>query len=128
MVHNQECIRDGLIAYGATEQLHAKLGDPELLKIFNAHVANLGYALLLKRHRPDIVNASPQEIEAAAWETMPPVALLFWCFRIMIALGFYFIPLFAVVAEVGRQPWTIDGVLPTFLSAPACLPPAWRYR
>jgi len=152
VAHNQERIRDGMIAYGAMEQLRAKPGDPELLQIFNAHVANLGYALLLKRHRSDVVKASPQEIEATAWDTVPPVALLFWCFRIMVALGFYFIALFAVafwiasarrleqsrallwislwslplpwiaaelgwvVAEVGRQPWTIDGVLPTFLS------------
>ena len=153
VAHNQTRIRDGMIAYGAMEQLRAKPGDPELLKLFNAHVANLGYALLLKRHTPEVINATPQQIEAAAWDTVPPVALLFWSFRFMVALGFYFIALFAVafwvasrrrleqsrtllriclwslplpwiaaelgwvVAEVGRQPWTIDGVLPTFLSA-----------
>jgi cytochrome d ubiquinol oxidase subunit I len=77
---------------------------------------------------------------------------LFWSFRIMVALGFYFIALFAmifwdashrnfsrrwllhvtlwslplpwiaielgwIVAEYGRQPWAIDGVLPTFLAS-----------
>ena len=86
------------------------------------------------------------------WTPIPPVLPLFFAFRIMVALGFYFIALFGamfvlasrrkleryrwllrvclwslplpwiaaelgwVVAEVGRQPWTIDGVLPTFLS------------
>ena len=91
----------------------------------------------------------------AAWDTVPPVAPLFWSLprhgrpRLLISsrcsrrcsrrqhapigtvapgcsgsvafslplpwiaaeLGWY-------VAEVGRQPWTIDGVLPTFLSVP----------
>jgi cytochrome d ubiquinol oxidase subunit I len=83
---------------------------------------------------------------------VPAVSPLFWSFRIMVGLGFYFIALFAVafllaskrwltryrsflwfaflslplpwiaaelgwiVAEVGRQPWVIEGVLPTFLA------------
>ena len=81
---------------------------------------------------------------------MPNVAALFWSFRFMVALGFYFILLFGatfylcsvhrrpprwllrvafwslplpwiaaelgwLVAEYGRQPWVIEGVLPTFL-------------
>jgi cytochrome d ubiquinol oxidase subunit I len=85
---------------------------------------------------------------------MPKVAPLFWSFRVMAALGFYFIALFVaafwaastrrferprllrllawswplpwiaaefgwVVAEYGRQPWAIDGVLPTFLASSA---------
>jgi cytochrome d ubiquinol oxidase subunit I len=86
----------------------------------------------------------------AALSTIPDVPVLFWSFRIMVALGFYFIALFAVafylssrrrcgrpwflrlclfslplpwiaaelgwiVAEYGRQPWIIDGVMPTFM-------------
>jgi cytochrome d ubiquinol oxidase subunit I len=79
------------------------------------------------------------------------VPVLFWSFRIMAGLGFFFIALFAaafylsarqrlhrhrgylriafwslplpwiaaelgwIVAEYGRQPWAIEGVLPTFL-------------
>ena len=114
--------------------------------------SDLGYALLLKRYAPNVTDATPPQIEAAAWDTVPPVVPLFWTFRVMVALGFYFIALFATmvwqasarqiecrpwllrlclwslplpwvaaelgwyVAEGGRQPWTIDGVLPTFLS------------
>jgi cytochrome d ubiquinol oxidase subunit I len=80
------------------------------------------------------------------------VPVLFWGFRFMVGIGFFFIAFFAlsfwfsakrqfqkyrwylrialfalplpwisselgwVVAENGRQPWTIDGVLPTYLS------------
>jgi cytochrome d ubiquinol oxidase subunit I len=78
--------------------------------------------------------------------------VLFWGFRVMAGLGFYFILLFAtafylastrrlemtwflriallslplpwvaaefgwVVAEYGRQPWAVEGILPTFLGA-----------
>ena len=111
---------------------------------------DLGYALLLKRIRPDIENATDSQIHEAALSTIPDVPVLFWSFRIMVALGFYFIALFGVafylasrrrcgkpwflrlamfslplpwiaaelgwiVAEYGRQPWIIDGVLPTFV-------------
>ena len=78
--------------------------------------------------------------------------VLFWGFRVMAGLGFYFIALFAtafyfaatqrlerrwflrlallslplpwvaiefgwIIAEYGRQPWAVEGVLPTFLGA-----------
>jgi cytochrome bd ubiquinol oxidase subunit I len=118
----------------------------------DAVAPDLGYALLLKKIRPDIANATNDEIAQAAWSTVPAVSPLFWSFRIMVGLGFYFILLFAlafvlaskrqleryraflwlaflslplpwvagelgwIVAEVGRQPWVIEGVLPTFLA------------
>jgi cytochrome bd ubiquinol oxidase subunit I len=99
-----------------------------------------------------VADATPAQIEKAAWDTVPGVLPLFWTFRFMVGFGFYFILLFALafylsarrrldwypaflktalwslplpwiscelgwfVAEYGRQPWTIDGVLPTFLS------------
>jgi cytochrome bd ubiquinol oxidase subunit I len=86
-------------------------------------------------------------------ETVPRVWPLFWAFRVMVALAFAMLALFALafyqtlrgqceqnrwllrwalwflpapwiaaelgwfVAEYGRQPWTIFGVLPTHMSA-----------
>ena len=144
-------IQDGLIAYRA---LLAVRGDPHnasLRQHLDAHVGNLGYALLLKRYRPDIENATEGQIAQAAATTIPDVPVLFWSFRFMVAIGFWFIALFAVafwfsahlkldrhrwflkaalyslplpwiaaelgwiVAEYGRQPWAIEGVLPTAL-------------
>jgi cytochrome d ubiquinol oxidase subunit I len=144
-------IRDGLIAYRA---LTAIKQDPRNLasrRMLEAHVSNLGYALLLKQIRPDIENATEAQIRAAADSTIPDVPTLFWSFRIMVGLGFFFIGLFAagfwlsarqrldryrpflwiaflslplpwiaaelgwIVAEYGRQPWVIVGVLPTAL-------------
>ena len=152
VAHAEDRIRSGMVAYGAMQALHKTPGDPAELQSFEAHVDDLGYALLLKRHTPEPATASDLQIKAAALDTVPPVLPLFWSFRIMVALGFFFIALFGAafwfastgrleryrpflwicllglptpwiaaelgwyVAEGGRQPWTIDGVLPTFLS------------
>jgi cytochrome d ubiquinol oxidase subunit I len=146
-------IESGMIAYGAMRDLRQNRNDPALNALFEDHVKDLGYALLLKRYTPAVTDATPDQIEAAAEDTVPAVAPLFWSFRVMAGLGFCFIGLFAwafylstvrrldksrwfqrvalcalplpwvaielgwYVAETGRQPWTIDGVLPTFLSA-----------
>lgn len=146
-----ERIRNGLPAYrwlgengGRAATVPAEL---------EGSMRDMGYSLLLKRIRPDIENATDDQIGEAARSTIPDVPVLFWSFRIMVGLGFYFILLFAgafylacrrrcdrprlfhviallslplpwiaaelgwIVAEYGRQPWIIDGVLPTFLGA-----------
>ena len=146
-------IRSGMLAYGALLRLRTDKSDATALTLFDAHRDDLGYALLLKKYTPAVTDATDTQIELAANDTVPAVAPLFWSFRLMVALGFFFIGLFAAafwlasvhrlarhpiflklciaslplpwiaaelgwfVAEVGRQPWTIDGVLPTFLSA-----------
>jgi len=104
----------------------------------------------LRRYVDDPRDASPEQIQQAAWDTVPNVAMSFWSFRLMAGLGFFFIAMFAgafyltslrrpfprwflhlavwiiplpwiaaelgwVLAETGRQPWVIDGVLPTFM-------------
>lgn len=145
-------IRIGIAAYNALQRLRADPADKGQRAVVATTAKDLGYALLLKKIRPDIENATPEEITQAAWSTVPAVSPLFWSFRIMVGLGFYFIALFAVafflaskrwlqryrtflwfaflslplpwvaaelgwiVAEVGRQPWVIEGVLPTFLA------------
>jgi len=132
--------------------LQANRNDTDVRARLAAHADDLGYALLLKAVRPDVLATTEGEIEQAAWSTVPNVSPLFWSFRLMVGLGFFFIGLFAVaftlaslrrlhtsrlflrvalwalplpwiaaelgwyVAEVGRQPWVIEGVLPTFLA------------
>ena len=146
-------IRSGMIAYGALAQARAHPDDAAAKATLAAHVNDLGYGLLLKRYTDKVTDATPAQIDRAAWDTVPNVAALFWSFRFMVGLGFFFIAFFAgafwlsakrqldrhrwflrlalvilplpwiaselgwFVAENGRQPWTIDGVLPTFLSA-----------
>lgn len=88
-------INNGLIAYDALETL--KLDRSNLLERarFDAHKGDLGYALLLKLYVEDPRTATPEMVAEAAWDTVPPVAPLFWTFRLMVALGFFFIAVFA---------------------------------
>ena len=146
-------IRNGQIAYAAMEAVRANPSDTKARETFAATWKDLGYALLLKRYREDVVNATPEEITEAAFDTVPGVAPLFWSFRLMVVIGFYLIAFFATafwraskhrigdvrallwiallslptpwiaieagwfIAEYGRQPWVVEGVLPTFYAA-----------
>lgn len=148
-------IYSGIVAYDALQTLRADPANASARARFEQHQRNLGYGLLLLRETDDPRNATADEIERTAWYTVPNVPVLFWSFRVMVGLGFYFIVLFAVafyyasrhqigrhtwflrltlyslplpwvaaelgwiVAEHGRQPWVIEGLLPTFLGASA---------
>jgi len=147
-----ERIKSGMIAYSNLQKLRA--GDINLAvkQEFEAHKANLGYGLLLKKYTDKVVDANEEMIAKAASDTIPKVAPLFWTFRVMVACGFTMLFVFAMsfyycatrvadqklwlmrmavwciplpwiaaetgwfVAEYGRQPWTISGVLPTHMS------------
>ncbi len=145
-------IIDGIPAYAALRALRRNPADDAARRTLTAHASDLGYALLLRRYVEDPAAASPAQIEQAAWDTVPAVSSMFWSFRLMVGLGFFFIALFAFgfalaakrriedsraflrialwtlplpwiaaelgwfVAEHGRQPWAIEGVLPTFLA------------
>ncbi len=147
----QTRIEDGAKAYAALQILRRAGSDEAARAQFASHQADLGYGLLLLKYTDDPSKATPEQIAQAAWSTVPDVPVLFWSFRLMVALGLFFIALFAtafylsmrhsferhrgflriavlslplpwlaaelgwVVAEYGRQPWAIDGVLPTFL-------------
>ena len=145
-------IRNGMIAYGLLQQLRNGQKDEATIQQFEAVKDDLGYGLLLKKYTDDVTNASEEQIKMASHDTIPPVAVIFWSFRIMVACGFTMLIIFAlsfyycakrqeyqkrwllwsallalplpwiaaefgwIVAEVGRQPWTISGILPTHLS------------
>jgi cytochrome d ubiquinol oxidase subunit I len=91
---NENHIRTGLLAYSGLEKLRADRGDANARGELERNAGDLGYALLLKKIRPDIEHATEAEIAKAAWGTVPQVALLFWGFRVMVGLGFFFILLF----------------------------------
>ena len=148
----KEQINHGIPAYAALRALRQDPTDATARQTLAAHADDLGYALLLRRYVEDPTQATPAQIERAAWDTVPAVGAMFWCFRIMVGLGFFFIGLFGFgflraarrkigasrgflrlalcslplpwiaaelgwfVAENGRQPWAIEGVLPTFLA------------
>jgi cytochrome d ubiquinol oxidase subunit I len=145
-------IERGVVAFGQLQKLRSGDKSPETRALFERTKADLGFGLLLKKYTPNVMNATPAQKQAAADDTIPKVAPLFWSFRVMVGLGMLFLFIFAasffylairnlapqrwllrlallsiplpwlaselgwVVAEYGRQPWTISGVLPTFLS------------
>jgi len=144
-------IQSGLEAYGVLQKLRAEPDRSGLLEAFEKDKSDLGYALLLKRYRTDIENATAEEIKRAAKESIPQVGPMFFSFRVMVGSGlvmlfvfvlaFYYcarrsvehrrwflrlcvailpLPWIAaetgwIVAEYGRQPWSIGEILPTFL-------------
>jgi cytochrome d ubiquinol oxidase subunit I len=148
-------IVSGIQAHSALQLLRMDPEDPVAGARFEAHKADLSYALLLLRFVDDPSKATPEQIEAASWSTVPNVPVLFWSFRLMVGIGLFLIALFAVafylsalhrlqlhrwflrlaffslplpwiaaelgwiVAEYGRQPWAVDGLLPTFLGVSA---------
>lgn len=159
VAHARERIVGGLAAYDAVERLKLNPNDLAARKVFEQSKQDLGYAMLLKRYVADPRSADATTIDQAAWSTVPNVPALFWMFRAMAGLGFFFIAFFGVaiyfantrqfnrkwflraavlivplpwiaaelgwlVAEIGRQPWAVDGVLPTFLGASSLSVPA----
>lgn len=149
---SEKRIRRGMLAYEDLQKLRAGDNHENTRQRFESNKQDLGYGLLLKRYAPDVVSATEADIQKAAHDTIPPVAPMFWTFRIMVACGFTMLFVFAMafyycatrvadrkrwlmrlavwsiplpwiaaetgwfVAEYGRQPWTISGVLPTHLS------------
>ena len=159
VAENEQRIRRGIRAYALLPRLRDGSASAEERAAFEAYKSDLGYALLLKRYTPAVVDASETQIRQAALDTVPDVATLFWAFRLMVACGFWMLLLFAlafffsnrrggllgrrwllrmafwslplpwlavemgwVVAEYGRQPWSIGGILPTRLGVSSLAP------
>ncbi len=153
IAENKQRIKRGMVAYKLLQELRSGTHSPVLRAEFKRYKNDLGYGLLLKRFISNVANASPKQIQAAADSSIPPVALTFWSFRLMVAMGFWMLLIFLlanifwlngqawkkpwflrmvlysmpvpwiasefgwIVAEVGRQPWVVNGILPTFLGA-----------
>ena len=145
-------VKSGMLAYGELQKLRSGDTSDNTKHAFEAHKADLGYGLLLKKYTDKVVDADAATIEQAATDTIPKVAPLFWTFRVMVVCGFTMLFVFAMsfyycatrvadqkrwlmrmavwciplpwiaaetgwfVAEFGRQPWTISGILPTHMS------------
>ncbi len=149
---NKQRITNGITAVTLLEELRENPNNPDTVARFEAVKNDLGFGLLLKKYTEDVSQATPEMIQKATDDTIPPVFPMFWAFRFMVGLGFLLFALFAValwssvkgnfmqkpwllrwafimipapwlaaefgwfVAEYGRQPWTIYGILPTHLS------------
>lgn len=152
VAHNRERVESGVEAVRLLHAIRAGDDDPAVREAFERVSDDLGFGLLTTRYAESMDKVTPEIMDRAARDTIPPVAPLFWTFRIMVALGFAMLVVFSLalyhsirgdfaernrllkwsmwflpvpwvasqmgwfVAEYGRQPWTIFGVLPTHMS------------
>ncbi|MCL2566538.1 MAG: cytochrome ubiquinol oxidase subunit I [Alphaproteobacteria bacterium] len=94
IAENENRIRSGLIAYKSLNEYKADRNNTAARATFEAHVGDLGYALLLFRNLQDISQATDKDIQMAAAGTIPKVAPLFFSFRFMVGLGVLFFVFF----------------------------------
>lgn len=117
LVTHEGRIRNGMEAYAILEKLRAGDKSPDLIAQFEAHQKDLGYGLLLKKYTPNVVDATDEQIKAAAKDTIPHVPSLFWAFRIMVASGFLMLVLFIFAAyavakrNAEEKPWLLKFAL-----------------
>jgi len=89
-------IRRGMHAYALLQRLRNGEDGGELRAEFERLKQDLGYGLLLKAYTPNVVDATEEQIQAAARHSIPPVAPMFWTFRIMVASGFWMLLVFGL--------------------------------
>jgi cytochrome d ubiquinol oxidase subunit I len=140
---NRVRILSGILAVKSLARLRQDPSDGPTRSDFERHKADLGFGLLLRRYADRIEDVTPADIQKAVDWPVPCAAPMFWSVRAMFATSFWSTlqprpthsrwqlkwallmlpaPWIAAelgwfVAEYGRQPWTIYGVLPTYLSA-----------
>ncbi|MBL0713874.1 MAG: cytochrome ubiquinol oxidase subunit I [Desulfosarcina sp.] len=96
IAENEVRIRNGIQAYIQLKKLRQGDRSETVVQAFEAHKADLGYGLLLKRYAPNVVDATEAQIQEAARGTIPWVAPVFWAFRIMVGLGFGMLALIGI--------------------------------
>ncbi len=149
---NEDRVRSGIISARALKLLQATPTDAQAKADFEAHKADLGFGFLVQRYSPELQDVTEDQIKQAARDSIPPVAPIFWSFRLMVLCGLLMLAYFVLamiysirnnihektwllklapwmipvpflacefgwlVAELGRQPWTLYEVLPTWMS------------
>ena len=110
-------IRNGMQAYALLEKLRAGDKDPALRAEFEAAKGDLGYGLLLKAYTDKVVDATDEQVKAAARSSIPKVAPMFFSFRIMVALGFIMLFVFAAAFwqstrhKIEENKWVLKAAL-----------------
>ncbi|MCH1931598.1 cytochrome ubiquinol oxidase subunit I [Shewanella sp. A25] len=110
-------IRNGMKAYEMLVQLRAGDKSPELRAAFDEVKVDLGYGLLLKRYTDNVVDATEEQIKAAAKDSIPNVAPVFWSFRVMVGAGFVMLLVFAAAFwqstrhQIEEKKWVLKAAL-----------------
>jgi cytochrome d ubiquinol oxidase subunit I len=110
-------IRNGMIAYSFLTQLRAGDESQQLRDNFEATKHDLGYGFLLKRYTENVVDATEEQIKAAAKDSIPNVAPIFWSFRIMVGSGVLMLFIFAAAFwqstrhQIAEKKWVLKAAL-----------------
>ena len=94
-IKNRERIISGMSAVTALEALRKNQSDVAMQTAFEAHKADLGFGLLLKKYVSNMRDVTPEIIDKAVADTIPRVTLMFWGFRLMVGFGFLMLALFS---------------------------------
>ncbi|BCL72539.1 cytochrome bd oxidase subunit I [Vibrio nigripulchritudo] len=89
-------IRNGMKAYEILERLREGEKSATTIKAFDDVKHDLGYGLLLKRYTENVTDATEEQIQLAADDSIPTVWPLFWSFRIMVGCGFIMLFVFGM--------------------------------
>ncbi|MCK3658712.1 cytochrome d terminal oxidase subunit 1 [Pasteurellaceae bacterium Pebbles2] len=88
---NEQRVRNGMVAYGLLEELRAQKKAGQVSEETKAKFLDvrqdLGYGLLLKRYTDNVVDATETQIKAAAADTIPNVAPVYFSFRLMAGIA-----------------------------------------
>ena len=114
---NRERILNGIKAYEVLDDVRNGTATAEQRAAFEANKDSLGYAMLLEPYTDDMSNPSDTAIQQAVDYSIPPVAPLFWSFRIMVAAGFIMLALFlcafyySTKHKITKPRWLLRGAL-----------------
>ncbi|AHG79262.1 Cytochrome d ubiquinol oxidase subunit 1 [Mannheimia varigena USDA-ARS-USMARC-1388] len=86
-VVNEQRVRTGIVAYGLLEKLRSGNYTEADKEAFKAVQKDLGFGLLLKQYTDNVVDATEEQIQKAADNTIPNVGPTFWAFRAMMISG-----------------------------------------
>lgn len=88
-------ILSGIQAYKNMDAVRNGTATEAQKELFEANKDNLGYAMLLQPFTDDVTAPSEEALERAVDYSIPPVAPLFYSFRIMVLSGFLMLAVFA---------------------------------
>jgi cytochrome d ubiquinol oxidase subunit I len=114
---NRERILSGIKAYEVLDDVRNGTATAEQRAAFEANKDSLGYAMLLEPYTDNVSNPSETAIQQAVDYSIPPVAPLFWSFRIMVAAGFIMLALFlcafyySTKHKITKPRWLLRGAL-----------------
>ncbi len=116
-VEHEARIRNGMQAYELLQKLRAGDKSQANREAFDQVKNDLGYGLLLKRYTENVVDATDEQIKAAADDSIPTVWPLFWSFRIMVGCGFIMLFVFGAAfiqtcrQKIVQKPWVLKAAL-----------------